>query len=49
MDLSNPKIFPWHPPPNTSENLFIDKLQDIHKVAIEEQNNCFPAIHKHNL
>ena len=37
LDLNNPNISPWHPPPIASENLMLDEPQDLHKFATEEQ------------
>ena len=41
LDLNNPNISLWNPPPITSENLIIEKIQDLRKLAIEEHYN-FP-------
>ena len=49
MGLNDPNISPWHPPPITSKNLMIDRLQDLRKLAIKKQNNISPIIHTQKL
>ena len=49
LELNNPNIYPWHPPPIVSENLMINRIQYLRKVVIKKHNNFFPAVHTQKL
>ena len=49
LDMNDPYIYPWNPPPIENEDLIINKLQYICKVAIKKHNNCFTAMNTQKL